>query len=119
MRCPTPTSPTPTCWVWAAPTETMAEIIALIEDLVAGGHAYEAGGDVYFAVRSFDRYGMLSNQRIDQLLDGAGSAEPGEHLVFVDRVAVHRGTPRVVVSGTRSSVPPGGIASGGRRPVST
>ena len=60
-------------------TETMAEIVALIEELIAGGHAYEAGGDVYFAVRSFDRYGMLSNQRIDQLLEGAGSAEPGEH----------------------------------------
>ena len=60
-------------------TETMAEIIALIEELIADGHAYEAGGDVYFAVRSFDRYGMLSNQRIDQLLEGAGSAEPGEH----------------------------------------
>src|SRR5204863_3319798 len=60
-------------------SETMAEIIALIEELIAGGHAYEAGGAVYFAVRSFDRYGMLSNQRIDQLLDGAGSAEPGEH----------------------------------------
>ena len=60
-------------------TETMAEIIALIEELIAGGHAYEAGGDVYFAVRSFDRYGMLSNQRIDQLMEGAGSAEPGEH----------------------------------------
>jgi cysteinyl-tRNA synthetase len=39
----------------------------------------EPRGDVYFAVRSFDRYGMLSNQRIDQLLEGAGSAEPGEH----------------------------------------
>ena len=60
-------------------TETMAEIVALIEELIAGGHAYQAGADVYFAVRSFDRYGMLSNQRIDQLLEGAGSAEPGEH----------------------------------------
>ncbi len=60
-------------------SETMAEIVALIEELIAGDHAYEAGGDVYFAVRSFDRYGMLSNQRIDQLLEGAGSAEPGEH----------------------------------------
>src|SRR5690242_14500440 len=60
-------------------SETMAEIVVLIEELIAGEHAYEAGGDVYFAVRSFDRYGMLSNQRIDQLLEGAGSAEPGEH----------------------------------------
>jgi cysteinyl-tRNA synthetase len=59
-------------------SETLAEIIALIEELIAGGHAYEAGGDVYFAVRTFDGYGSLSNQRLDQLLDGAG-AEPGEH----------------------------------------
>jgi cysteinyl-tRNA synthetase len=59
-------------------TETLAEIIELIEELIAAGHAYEARGDVYFAVRSYDGYGELSNQRIDQLLDGAG-AEPGEH----------------------------------------
>jgi cysteinyl-tRNA synthetase len=36
-------------------TETMVEIVALIAELIAGGHAYEAGGDVYFAVRTFDR----------------------------------------------------------------
>ena len=34
-------------------TETIPEMIALIERLIAGGHAYESGGDVYFAVRSF------------------------------------------------------------------
>ena len=44
-------------------TETIPEIVALIEELIASGHAYEAGGDVYFAVRSFDRYGELSGQR--------------------------------------------------------
>ena len=59
-------------------SETLAEIIALIEELIAGGHAYEAGGDVYFSVRSYEGYGALSNQRLDQLLDGAG-ADPGEH----------------------------------------
>jgi cysteinyl-tRNA synthetase len=59
-------------------SETVAEIVALIEELIAAGHAYEAGGDVYFAVRSYDGYGALSNQRIEQLLEGAG-AEPGEH----------------------------------------
>ena len=59
-------------------TETVAEIVALIEELIAAGHAYEAGGDVYFAVRSYDAHGALSNQRIEQLLEGAG-AEPGEH----------------------------------------
>ena len=32
-------------------SETIPEIVALIEELIAAGHAYEAGGDVYFAVR--------------------------------------------------------------------
>ena len=59
-------------------TETVDGIIALIEELIAGGHAYEAAGDVYFAVATFDRYGQLSNQRTDQLRDG-GDTEGGEH----------------------------------------
>ncbi len=59
-------------------TETVPEIVALIEELVASGHAYEAGGDVYFAVRSFDRYGELSGQRPDDVESGA-RVEPGEH----------------------------------------
>ena len=59
-------------------TETVPEIIALIEELIAAGHAYEAGGDVYFAVRSFDRYGELSGQRPDDVESGS-RVEPGEH----------------------------------------
>jgi cysteinyl-tRNA synthetase len=59
-------------------TETIPEIVALIEELVAAGHAYEAGGDVYFAVRTFDRYGELSGQRPDDVESGA-RVEPGEH----------------------------------------
>ena len=59
-------------------SETIPEIVALIEELIAAGHAYEAGGDVYFAVRSFDRYGELSGQRPDEVESGA-RAEPGEH----------------------------------------
>jgi cysteinyl-tRNA synthetase len=59
-------------------TETIPEIVALIEELIAAGHAYEAGGDVYFAVRSFDRYGELSGQRPDDVEAGA-RVEPGEH----------------------------------------
>ena len=46
-------------------TETIPEIVALIEELVAGGHAYEAGGDVYFRVAGYPGYGALSNQRPD------------------------------------------------------
>ena len=35
-------------------TETIGPIVALIETLIEGGHAYESEGDVYFRVRSFD-----------------------------------------------------------------
>jgi cysteinyl-tRNA synthetase len=59
-------------------SQTMTEIVALIAELVAGGHAYAADGDVYFAVRSFAPYGELSGQRPDELRAGA-RVEPGEH----------------------------------------
>ena len=48
-------------------TESIAEIIALIEELVASGHAYSVEGDVYFRVGSFADYGKLSGQRPDQV----------------------------------------------------
>ncbi|HEX2468522.1 MAG TPA: cysteine--tRNA ligase [Solirubrobacterales bacterium] len=58
-------------------TETLAEIVALIEALIESGHAYESGGDVYFRVRSFDGYGKLSNRDPEEMDQGeeAGSAE--------------------------------------------
>ncbi|HET9154952.1 MAG TPA: cysteine--tRNA ligase [Solirubrobacterales bacterium] len=57
-------------------TETLAGIVALIQELVDSGHAYESGGDVYFRVRSFDPYGKLSNRRPEDMDQGedAGSA---------------------------------------------
>ena len=36
-------------------SETVPEIVALIAELVASGHAYESSGDVYFGVRSVPR----------------------------------------------------------------
>jgi cysteinyl-tRNA synthetase len=48
-------------------TETIPEIVALIEELVREGCAYEAGGDVYFRVARFPAYGRLSGQRPDQV----------------------------------------------------
>jgi cysteinyl-tRNA synthetase len=48
-------------------TETMAEIVALIEQLLRSGHAYTADGDVYFRVARFEGYGALSGQRPDQV----------------------------------------------------
>ncbi|MDX6592232.1 MAG: cysteinyl-tRNA synthetase [Gaiellales bacterium] len=59
-------------------SETVTEIVALIEELIADGHAYESGGDVYFAVRSFPEYGRLSGRNPDEQLEGA-RVDPGEH----------------------------------------
>jgi cysteinyl-tRNA synthetase len=53
-------------------SETIAGIIALIEALIEGGHAYEAGGDVYFRVASFDGYGKLSNRPLEEMQQGEG-----------------------------------------------
>jgi cysteinyl-tRNA synthetase len=59
-------------------TETLPEIIALIEDLIAGGHAYETGGDVYFRVRSHAQYGELSHRDVNDMDQGEGVE--GAHL---------------------------------------
>jgi cysteinyl-tRNA synthetase len=53
-------------------SETIGEIIALIESLIEGGHAYEAGGDVYFRVASFEEYGKLSNRPLEEMQQGEG-----------------------------------------------
>ncbi len=52
-------------------TKEIGPMIALVKKLVAGGHAYEADGDVYFSVRSFPAYGQLSGRDIDELQSGA------------------------------------------------
>jgi cysteinyl-tRNA synthetase len=58
-------------------TASMDRIIELIERLVASGHAYQSGGDVYFRVRGFPRYGALSGQRVDEMApsEDAGAKE--------------------------------------------
>src|SRR5215218_5255592 len=48
-------------------TETIPEIVALIEELIEGGLAYQANGDVYFRVARFPEYGRLSGQRPDEV----------------------------------------------------
>jgi cysteinyl-tRNA synthetase len=49
-------------------TETIPEIVALIEELVARELAYEAGGDVYFRVARFPEYGTLSGVQLDDMV---------------------------------------------------
>jgi cysteinyl-tRNA synthetase len=51
-------------------TESVPAIVSFIEELVASGHAYPAGGDVYFRVASFPDYGRLSGQKPDQVEQG-------------------------------------------------
>ena len=52
-------------------TQHLPEMIALMEILVAKGHAYEADGHVLFAVQSMDDYGKLSHRSLDDMLAGA------------------------------------------------
>ncbi|HEX4421749.1 MAG TPA: cysteine--tRNA ligase [Kofleriaceae bacterium] len=49
----------------------IAEIIALIERLIANGVAYQIDGDVNFEIAKFPSYGALSGMKLDDLLSGA------------------------------------------------
>jgi cysteinyl-tRNA synthetase len=48
-------------------TGHVPEMITLMRRLIDTGHAYAAGGDVYFDVCSFPAYGALSGQRLDHM----------------------------------------------------
>ena len=52
-------------------TEHVPEMIDMIEVLLEKGHAYAARGNVYFDVHSFERYGALSGNTLEELSAGA------------------------------------------------
>lgn len=52
-------------------TETIPEIIELVQLLINQGHAYVVGNDVYYNVRTFSRYGLLSKRNLLQQIAGA------------------------------------------------
>ncbi|MFR1801433.1 MAG: cysteine--tRNA ligase [Faecalispora jeddahensis] len=53
-------------------TESMEDILQIIQTLVEKGYAYAApNGDVYFRTKKFDEYGKLSHQPLDDLQAGA------------------------------------------------
>lgn len=52
-------------------TQTIPEMVAMVERLIERGHAYVVDGDVYFSVRSYPGYGELSGRDIDELEAGA------------------------------------------------
>jgi cysteinyl-tRNA synthetase len=49
-------------------SETMPEIIALVEELIGLEMAYVANGDVYFRVPRFPDYGRLSGAKLEEMI---------------------------------------------------
>ncbi|RZQ61677.1 cysteine--tRNA ligase [Amycolatopsis suaedae] len=56
-------------------TGHVTQMVELMRRLIDGGHAYASGGDVYFAVKSFDGYGELSRQQLDEVQQGESAGE--------------------------------------------
>ena len=52
-------------------TAYIGQMIAMIEDLIARGHAYAADGHALFAVSSYQEYGALSGRSVDDMIAGA------------------------------------------------
>ena len=71
-----------------AATAHMPQMIAMIERLVANGHAYAAEGHVLFAVASFAGYGKLSRRDTEDMLAGARvevapyKRDPGDFVLW-------------------------------------
>ena len=62
-------------------TGHIPEMFALIQRLINRGHAYPAlddSGDVYFDVRSWDKYGALTNQSVEDMQDSADADPRGK-----------------------------------------
>ncbi|MDQ0378798.1 cysteine--tRNA ligase [Amycolatopsis thermophila] len=56
-------------------TGHVTQMVELMQRLIDAGHAYAAGGDVYFAVSTFPGYGALSRQKLDEVQQGETLAE--------------------------------------------
>ncbi len=71
-----------------AATAHIPHIIAMIERLIDGGHAYAADGHVLFAVASFAGYGKLSRRDTEDMLAGARvdvapyKRDPGDFVLW-------------------------------------
>lgn len=52
-------------------TKHIPEMIAIIEKLIANGHAYVNQGHVLFDVNSYKDYGQLSNRNLDDMIAGS------------------------------------------------
>lgn len=57
--------------VYPKATETINDIINLIQNLIEKGFAYTIDGDVYYDVTKFSEYGKLSGKNLEDLISGA------------------------------------------------
>ena len=58
-------------------SETIPDMINLIDEIIKKGYGYESDGDVYFSVEKFKDYGKLSGQRPNDLMS-ATRIDPGD-----------------------------------------
>ncbi len=52
-------------------TQYIPQMVLMIEELIAGGHAYAAEGHVLFAVESYEKYGALSGRTVKDMIAGS------------------------------------------------
>ena len=57
--------------VYPRVSETISDIIEMVQGLVNEGYAYELEGDVYYSVEKFAGYGKLSGRTLDDMMAGA------------------------------------------------
>lgn len=57
--------------VYPRVSETILDIIEMVQGLVNEGYAYELEGDVYYSVEKFAGYGKLSGRTLDDMMAGA------------------------------------------------
>ncbi|MBV6759396.1 cysteine--tRNA ligase [Rhodococcus opacus] len=56
-------------------TGHITQMVEMMQRLIDNGHAYAAGGDVYFDVRSYPQYGSLSGHKLDDVHQGESAGE--------------------------------------------
>jgi cysteinyl-tRNA synthetase len=56
--------------IYPKASETIPEMIKLTQKIIDKGYGYESGGDVYFSVEKFKDYGILSGQKLEDLMSG-------------------------------------------------
>jgi cysteinyl-tRNA synthetase len=69
-------------------TEHIPQMVAMIEKLIADGHAYAAEGHVLFSIASYPDYGKLSGRPMDEMIAGARidvapyKRDPGDFVLW-------------------------------------